>query len=138
MSVDTREERKVLIVEDHPDSKAMLGELVRRRFDCEVVLPSSVAGALAAVDRDSFDCIVSDFDMPGQTGLDLAQELKDRGKSIPMLFYTGADLTAADSASFEFVLATVRKPDFYKLILTLGQKLGWKMAPPRYGDSEYK
>src|ERR1700756_198047 len=38
---------------------------------------------------DETRCLILDVAMPGMTGLDLQQELKRRGKEIPIIFITG-------------------------------------------------
>lgn len=37
----------------------------------------------------SCDCIVTDFDMPRMSGLDLIQLLTDRGSTVPVIMVTG-------------------------------------------------
>jgi two-component system response regulator FixJ len=53
------------------------------RFECaETLLQALVQGA-------SFDCIVSDLQMPGLTGLDLQAKLRDFHIATPLVFITG-------------------------------------------------
>ncbi len=45
---------------------------------------------LASYAPGVFDCLVTDLRMPGMSGLDLLQELKARGSSLPVIVITSA------------------------------------------------
>ena len=52
----------------------------------------SFASAVEFIDRGgegSCDCIVTDFSMPGMSGLDLIQLLTARGSTVPVIMVTG-------------------------------------------------
>jgi PAS domain S-box-containing protein len=75
------------------DDDAML-DLVSRyleRVD-EGLAVTGETGAEAALERlatEPFDCILSDFDMPGQDGLAFLAAVRERRPDIPFLLYTG-------------------------------------------------
>jgi FixJ family two-component response regulator len=50
-----------------------------------------VSGAklLAQVSRESRGCVIMDLNMPGQSGLELQNELAQRGVALPVVFLTG-------------------------------------------------
>jgi two-component system response regulator FixJ len=64
---------------------------------------------LAAIDHGRrFDCIVSDVRMPGMSGLDLVDHLKDQDTAIPIILITGhGDVDMAVAAiklgAFDFI-----------------------------------
>jgi len=100
----------VLVVEDNPDvmevSVAMLTQL-----GYAVTSVTDAAAALAAVERQEFDLVMSDIVMPGGLdGLALARALRARKPDLPVLLVTGYSHQVADAAA-EFVV--LRKP--YKL-----------------------
>ena len=51
---------------------------------------SSAAEFLEAYERRGPGCIVLDLNMPGMSGLELQQELRSRGITLPVIFLTGA------------------------------------------------
>lgn len=59
--------KRVLVVDDEP----ALGELIRdllQDLGCRPVVTTDACDALALLETESFDCIVSDFKMPGMNG----------------------------------------------------------------------
>ena len=71
------ETRRILLVEDHADTlraaRALLEELA-----CDVVATASVREALAAVEEQEFDLVLSDLGLPDGNGLELMAYLRDR------------------------------------------------------------
>ena len=80
--------KRVLIIEDEPLT-AFDNEITLRDCGLEVVAThDDFEEALAALDREQVDLILSDVRLRGdRTGIDLAHEAKKRG--IPLLFITG-------------------------------------------------
>ena len=80
--------KRVLIIEDEPLT-AFDNEVMLRDCGREVVAThDDYEEALAALDREQVDLILSDVRLRGdRTGIDLADEAKKRG--IPLLFITG-------------------------------------------------
>jgi two-component system response regulator FixJ len=69
------------------------------RQEVEATCFAAAEAFLAALDRTSFDCIVSDVRMPGLSGLDLVRELGQRGGGAPIILITGrGDIDMAVSA----------------------------------------
>ncbi len=46
------------------------------------------ADEFVSAQHDGVDCILSDLQMPGLSGLDLGQRLKEQGSEIPMILMT--------------------------------------------------
>lgn len=97
--------KRILIVEDEPlaafDNETMLEELGY----IVVATHDRVAEALATLEREKVDLILSDIRLSGErSGIDLARVAKQ--KNIPVLFSTGL---APDEAS-EVALGSLMKP----------------------------
>ena len=98
--------KRILVVEDEPltafDNETMLVDL-----GYEVVATlDSFEDAIALLDRQKVDLILSDYRLQGErTGLDLARAAKNRG--IPILFATGHKLPAE---SQQLALGCITKP----------------------------
>lgn len=84
------DEIQVLHVDDEPALTELAAEMLQRedrRFVVETV-PSASEG-LDRVAADEFDCIVSDYDMPGQNGIEFLETLREEYPDLPFILYTG-------------------------------------------------
>ena len=82
-------ERPLLsVVDDDESVRESLPDLLREfGFDAEAF--SSAPDFLSSDYVEATRCLVLDIAMPGMNGLDLQQELKRRGREIPIVFITG-------------------------------------------------
>jgi len=78
---------QLLVVEDHPPLATVVA-IGLRRSGHEVVRVGSVERARSC--RGTFDCAVIDFDLPDGSGVDLARELFDSGRTRSVVFYTAS------------------------------------------------
>ncbi|ELZ55159.1 MULTISPECIES: PAS domain S-box protein [Halorubrum] len=80
----------VLHVDDDPSVLDLAEAYFERELDSVAV--TSETDPEAALDRlreDSFDCVVSDYDMPPMDGLEFFEALRERNQKIPFVLYTG-------------------------------------------------
>ncbi len=69
---------RLLVVDDEPDTREILGEILRSA-GAAVATASSLGEALAACDRFRPDLLISDIAMPGGDGYALIRQLRRRG-----------------------------------------------------------
>jgi Response regulator len=82
-------ERPLLsVVDDDESVRESLPDLLRE-FGFAARAFSSAREFLSSDYVDETRCLILDVAMPGMSGLDLLQELKHRGKEIPIIFITG-------------------------------------------------
>jgi FixJ family two-component response regulator len=82
-------ERPLLsVVDDDESVRESLPDLLRE-FGFAAQAFSSAQDFLSSDYLDETRCLILDVAMPGMSGLDLQQELKRRGKEIPIIFITG-------------------------------------------------
>jgi two-component system response regulator HydG len=80
--------RTVLIVEDEPDTATLLAESLRRRgFHVDAVY--SGEACLEYLQRERVDVVVTDVRMPGMSGLELCEKLRDQYPDLLPLVITG-------------------------------------------------
>ena len=93
----TAERPKVLIVDDQPRNLDAL-EAMLAPAECVLVRAQSADEALLSLLRHEFAAIVLDIRMPGMTGIELAQLIKQRKRSqhIPILFLTAHTADESD------------------------------------------
>ena len=78
----------VLLVDDDARIASLLGATLATSFDVQVV--SSAEEALAVLDGgEEFDLVLSDYSLPGRSGLDLLGEVRARRPSTRRLMLTG-------------------------------------------------
>jgi PAS domain S-box-containing protein len=69
---------RLLVVDDHPDTAAVLSELLRLAGH-DVRTAGTGQDALRLVEEHTFDVVVSDLGLPDMTGHELMQQLTQRG-----------------------------------------------------------
>jgi len=77
----------VSVVDDDESVRESLPDLLRE-FGFEVRAFSSAEAFLTSDCVDQTKCLILDIGMPGMTGPELQQELKNRGPEIPIIFIT--------------------------------------------------
>ena len=77
----------VVVVDDDESVRESLPDLLKE-FGFTVLTFSSADEFLASKSIDRTACLVLDMVMPGKSGLDLQEELKNRGRKIPIIFIT--------------------------------------------------
>lgn len=104
-----REFLVAVIDDDDPFRTALVESLASLGFRARGF--ASAEAFVAANAQDGCDCVISDIQMPGMSGLDLKRLLDDRGSSVPVIMITGRpepELEARAAASGAICL--LRKP----------------------------
>jgi PAS domain S-box-containing protein len=87
--VGTADRIEVLHVDDEPD----ITEITQLKLEGEgpysVTAETDPEAALVRLQNGAFDCIVSDYDMPGMDGLDLLRAVRECNDDIPFILFTG-------------------------------------------------
>ncbi|MFB6304277.1 MAG: GAF domain-containing protein [Haloferacaceae archaeon] len=81
---------RVLHVDDDPDFRALAAELLEREDDRFAVSGAGDADeGLERLSREPFDCVVSDYDMPGRDGVEFLRAVRDAYPDLPFVLFTG-------------------------------------------------
>lgn len=90
----------------HVDDDPSFGELVaafleRENEEFTVTTETSVTEGLTVLNQEHPDCIVSDYEMPHQDGLDFLEQVRDTHPELPFILYTGrgSEEVASDAIS---------------------------------------
>lgn len=79
---------KLLLVDDEDDYRRSCQKFMQRKgFDVQGA--DSGAEAMSILERESFDVAVFDIDMPGMTGLELMQRVRESKIELEVVFLTG-------------------------------------------------
>jgi DNA-binding NtrC family response regulator len=80
--------KKLLIVDDEPEILAVLKDQLEED-GMDIQTASAGKQALELCERESFDAILSDLNMPQMDGLKFLKNLRDRGNQTPFVVLTG-------------------------------------------------
>jgi two-component system response regulator FixJ len=105
----------VVVVDDDPEARASL-RLRLKSLGLAAVTYGSAAAFLAAFDPEQPGCLLLDIRMPITSGLELQQQLQERGNVAPVIFLTGhGDVTMAVEAmrlgAYDFLQKPFRDRD---------------------------
>src|SRR5262245_49676879 len=78
----------ILYVDDEPAIGLILRDTLER-MGHQAIGATNVPEALAALAHAEVDLIVSDYKMPGLSGLELLELLREQGRDIPLVMLTG-------------------------------------------------
>lgn len=81
---------RVLHVDDEPDFADLTADILEAdddRFSVEVA--TDAESGCEKLKEGSFDCIVSDYDMPGANGLEFLKRVRETYPDLPFILFTG-------------------------------------------------
>ncbi len=105
----TREPLIALIEDDEPFRIALADALGAfgfevRSFDCAEAF-------MAAADAGAYDCVITDIQMPGMSGIELKRALTERRCAVPVIMITArAEPGLNDAALAAGAVCLLRKP----------------------------
>ncbi len=79
---------KILIVDDDEDLLFLIGEYLES-CGIEFDTAASAAQARKRLNHSRYDLVISDFNMPGESGLDLFRSVSIRQPETPFILMTG-------------------------------------------------
>jgi HAMP domain-containing protein/CheY-like chemotaxis protein/signal transduction histidine kinase len=100
--------KRLLVVEDEPAQQLSIHALLDYT-DIDVDVVSTGQDALAAVKSQTYDCVVLDLRLPDMTGFELLEQLSqsDTGNELPVVVFTGKDLSPEEDARLHMLARSV-------------------------------
>ena len=80
---------RVLHVDDELGLLKVAKQCLEMQGPFRVDTASSVEEALVKLEKERYDAVVSDYQMPGKDGLEFLKELRESGNSVPFIMFTG-------------------------------------------------
>jgi len=112
-----RRMKRLLLVEDDATQREAIEELIGNG-DVETISVPTGEEALARLEAGHFDCLVIDLKLPGMSGLELINRIKEIPNlhRLPIIVYTGAELTRREETELRglaetIIIKDVRSPD---------------------------
>ena len=79
---------QVLLVEDNDQVRAFADRILKD-LGCTVLLATDATEAIARLEQNRVDAVITDVVMPGMSGIELADTIKERWKDVPVILATG-------------------------------------------------
>jgi PAS domain S-box-containing protein len=89
--IDSTEKSKirVLHVDDEPALLKVAKQCLEMQGPFQVDTANSVEEALSKLEKERYDAVISDYQMPGKDGLEFLKELRESGNKTPFIMFTG-------------------------------------------------
>jgi LmbE family N-acetylglucosaminyl deacetylase/CheY-like chemotaxis protein len=118
---------RALVVEDDPDAAQFVETILERRAGMEVVVAGDADSALEALAAGPFDLIVSDIELPGQSGLQMLPQAKKLAPGVPVIVITAHGsldyaVEALRNDVDEFLLKPISVADLVERATTLANE----------------
>jgi diguanylate cyclase (GGDEF)-like protein len=85
------ERLRLLIVEDDPDQRLLMSETLEGHFGASTVVSVDCGAEAMKLDLASFDLILTDFNLPDVSGMDLLEKIR-RKCATPVIMVTGENV----------------------------------------------
>ncbi|QLH83834.1 response regulator [Halosimplex pelagicum] len=81
---------RILHVDDEPDFSGLVKAFLERGDEAfEVVTESCAEDGLNRLQENNIDCVVSDYDMPKEDGLEFLEQVQESHPETPFILFTG-------------------------------------------------
>src|SRR5207344_3490848 len=116
-SNDMSSKGRILMADDEPIFLSATADLLRRDgYECVTV--EDGAAALGKVSDESFDLLITDLEMPGNSDLQLVRQIAERSGGLPVIILTGYPSVRSAIACIELpVAAYLTKPVVFEELL---------------------
>ncbi|MEG4089992.1 HAMP domain-containing protein [Microcoleus sp. Pol12B4] len=100
--------KNLLVVEDDETQRLGIVDLIGNH-DVSTTAVGSGAEALEILKSGHFDCVVLDLGLPDMTGFELIEQIKQEAtlKSLPLIIYTGKELTRSEETQLKRMAETI-------------------------------
>ena len=101
---------RILVVDDHAAARESVADVLRHA-SYEVVCAASAVEALARLDTETYDVMITDLQMPGMDGLELIRQVQQKRLPLQILMITAhATISSAVEAMRQGAFDYLEKP----------------------------
>lgn len=94
------DEVRVLYVDDDETALRARGQLLEEHDRIEVITESDVDSGLEVLATTRIDCVLSDYEMPGQDGIGFLHSVRADYPDLPFIFFSGYNSEAVVAEAF--------------------------------------
>jgi PAS domain S-box-containing protein len=94
--------KRILHIDDEPGFADMAADFLEREVTAfEVETAENARRGLEMLSESDYQCVISDYDMPGLNGIDFLEEVRETHPDLPFILYTGkgSEQVASDAIS---------------------------------------
>lgn len=104
-------EGRILFVEDDLDQLATIPRVLRNLgYEVDPIGDAALAADMVSERPDTWDLVITDFDMPELNGLELAQHISDSAPELPVIMVSGRNIAAKGAEEIPSVKTLISKP----------------------------
>jgi DNA-binding NtrC family response regulator len=115
-----------MIVDDNEDILSLMREIAARFSNAEIVCFKFPQDALAAFEAapESFELVITDFEMPGMNGVELRRHFHAVSPTTKILLATGSGLVSEETAAHEGFCGLLQKPFMFGALRRVLEAVG--------------
>ncbi|MEW6594755.1 MAG: sigma 54-interacting transcriptional regulator [Thermodesulfobacteriota bacterium] len=123
---------RILVVDDEESLRLTFTMFLSREGYGPVTAAATFDEALALINQEEFDLIISDIVMEGESGIDLLRRIREKNQHCPVVMVTGYPNinTAAEAVrlgAFDYLAKPVKKEDLLRIArMALQQYALWR------------
>jgi DNA-binding NtrC family response regulator len=112
---------RILIVDDEIDMLELLKRIIEDKTDCQVEITPDPLAVPHILEENVFDLVITDLNMPGQSGLELLETIRERDDQIPIVILTAygtieSAVEAMQKGAFSYITKPFKKEE---ILLTI-------------------
>jgi PAS domain S-box-containing protein len=136
------EQLKVLIVDDDVDlAKIIMWKLAKEAPEFNIDIVDGGMACLSYLDSNNTDCVLSDYQMPEMSGMDLLRAIRERGDDVPFIFLTGQGNEQVASDAFkagadDYFTKDVGFAHFTRIVNSVKHAVNRKSAQAKHRQAE--
>ncbi len=115
------EKETVLVVDDEPDIRLLYCEILEDSGYRVLAEPDALSALAAMENTSEVKLVITDYKMPGMSGLELADYLRKLRPGVPVILLTACAsienyLMSRDLGVYEFVDKSVKRGEFVRIV----------------------
>lgn len=93
---DVCKDKKILLVEDNEINKMVIRKYLSNH-KCKLEIVSDGIEGFSAIEKNNYDLILLDINIPSMNGFDIAKKTRERGIKTPIIAVTASEFTEVES-----------------------------------------
>jgi DNA-binding NtrC family response regulator len=118
----------ILALDDEQDMLALLSRIISAKSSHELTTLSDPSELMQLLERNTFDVVLTDLKMPGKSGIQVLDEIKQKSPQTAVIIMTGfgtieSALEATRKGAFDYITKPFRKE---RILHVIEQALNWQ------------
>jgi DNA-binding NtrC family response regulator len=95
------EPTKILVIDDNEGDWLLYERCLQRSAGATYAVSEAVSGedGLVCIDKETFDCVLLDYSLPGRNGVEILKRIRVKHPFLPVVMLTGSDYEKAAIAA---------------------------------------